>query len=75
MVAKSALENTLHSATFFPLFINKAVNQNRLEKLKLVITATIATFYVNLSFLKPLNPIIGETVAGHLEDNTQLYAE
>ena len=75
MVAKSALENTLHSVTFFPIFINKGCSENRIEKLKLVITATIASFYVNLSFHKPLNQIIGETVAGHLEDGTQLYAE
>jgi hypothetical protein len=75
MVAKSALENTLHSATFFPLFINRAHHQSPLEKLKLVITATIASFHVNLSFHKPLNPIIGETVSGNLQDGTQLYSE
>ncbi len=75
MVAKSALENTLHSAIFFPLYINKAINENRVERMKLVITATLATFHVNLSFHKPLNPILGETVSGHLEDGTQLYAE
>jgi hypothetical protein len=76
MVSKSALENTLHSATFFPLYINRAaIAPDRVERLKLVITATLASFYVNLSFLKPLNPILGETVAGNLSDGTQLYAE
>jgi hypothetical protein len=40
-----------------------------------VITATIATFHINLSFHKPLNPILGETVEGLLSDGTKLYAE
>ncbi len=77
MVAKSALENTLQSAIFFPLYMNRAciMKHNRIEKIKLVITATIASFYVNCSFHKPLNPILGETVSGHLEDGTLLYAE
>jgi hypothetical protein len=64
MVAKSALENTLQSAIFFPLYINRAciMKHNRIEKMKLVVSATIASFYINCSFHKPLNPILGETV-------------
>ena len=31
------------------------------ERLKLVITATFANFPVANTFLKPLNPILGET--------------
>ena len=76
MIAKSALEKNLLSTIFFPLFINKAVQTNdHLEQLKLVITATISTFYQNLSFHKPLNPILGETVEGFLNDGTILFAE
>lgn len=76
MIAKSALEKNLMSTIYFPLYINRAcIVPNKLERLKLVITATISTFYVNLSFHKPLNPILGETIKGHLDDGTQLYAE
>ena len=71
MIAKSALERTLNSAIFFPLYVNRAsILSNKIERFKMVITATIASFYVNLSFYKPLNPILGETVAGHLDDGT-----
>jgi hypothetical protein len=76
MVAKSALEKTFYSAMFFPLYINRAVIvHNFVERMKLVITASIASFCYTLSFHKPLNPILGETVNGSLEDGTQLYAE
>lgn len=46
-----------------------------LERLKLVICATIGQFYLNLSFLKPLNPLIGETCSASYKDGTLLYAE
>lgn len=51
------------------------MKHNRIEKMKLVISATIASFHINCSFHKPLNPILGETVQGHLDDGTLLYAE
>lgn len=76
MVAKSALEKTFYSAMFFPLYINRAVIvTNYIERMKLVITATVASFCYTLSFHKPLNPILGETVKGRLEDGTEMYAE
>ena len=43
--------------------------------MKLVIVATIGNFYINCSFLKPLNPILGETIHASYPDGTQLYAE
>ncbi len=43
--------------------------------MKLVLVATIGNFYINCSFLKPLNPILGETINAHYLDGTQLYAE
>jgi len=41
-----------------------AMIDDNLERLKLVICAAIGNFYQNLSFLKPLNPILGETCEG-----------
>lgn len=35
----------------------------------------IGNFYQNLSFVKPLNPIIGETCEASYNDGTQLYSE
>lgn len=38
--------------------------------MKLVIVATIANFYICCSFLKPLNPILGETLVAAYADGT-----
>jgi hypothetical protein len=43
--------------------------------MKLVISAAIANCYVSTSFLKPLNPILGETFNGSYNDGTLVYAE
>lgn len=37
--------------------------------------ATLGNFYINCSFLKPLNPILGETIEANYADGTKLYAE
>lgn len=45
------------------------------EKMKYVITSIISSsYYMNL-FLKPLNPVIGETLQGSYADGTQIYCE
>lgn len=43
--------------------------------MKLLVCATLGNFYINCSFLKPLNPILGETISGHYADGTKTYAE
>jgi hypothetical protein len=71
MIAKSGLEKNLASTIFFPLYVNKACSiTSTIERFKLVMTACISTFFINLSFHKPLNPILGETIQGHLNDGT-----
>lgn len=61
-VAMSALERVGRGTCFFPIYFNRAASLNSpIERMKLVITATLANFYVNCTFLKPLNPILGET--------------
>lgn len=63
MIPKSALEKALMGTCLFPLYINRAASiTDKVERVKLVITAAISPFYINLSFLKPLNPILGETI-------------
>ena len=41
----------------------------------MLICATLGNFYINCSFLKPLNPILGETISGSYSDGTKVYAE
>ncbi|KAL4434735.1 hypothetical protein ABPG74_017155 [Tetrahymena malaccensis] len=76
MIPKSALEKALYSTCLFPLYINKACQtDNYVERFKYLICATFGNFYINCGFLKPLNPIIGETCQGFYPDGTRLYAE
>lgn len=64
MIPKSALEKALQATCFFPLYLNKASSiSDPVERMKLVLTATVGSFYINCSFLKPLNPILGETIS------------
>jgi len=62
MIPLSGLEKALYSTCLFPLYMNKAASiSDPIERMKLLICASIGHFYINLSFLKPLNPILGET--------------
>lgn len=72
----SGLEKALNSACLFPYYMNRAYEEkDPVERLKLVICATIGHFFINLSFTKPLNPILGETCYGTFPDGSELYAE
>jgi len=63
MIPKTALETSIHAVCLFPLFMNKAANEKSpVERLKLVISTTLSSFFWTNTFLKPLNPILGETV-------------
>ncbi|KAM3146116.1 hypothetical protein pb186bvf_001773 [Paramecium bursaria] len=76
MIPKSALEKILLACRLFPLYINKAaMTSDPIERFKLLICATLGNFYINCSFLKPLNPILGETISGSYSDGTKVYAE
>jgi len=43
--------------------------------MKLVITTCLSSFYWTNTFLKPLNPILGETLEGYFNDGTKVYGE
>lgn len=59
------------STCLFPLYINRAAMiADKVERFKLVICATLGNFYINCSFFKPLNPILGETAEGCYLDGT-----
>jgi hypothetical protein len=76
MIPKTALETSIHYTCLFPLLLNKAAStKDPLERLKLVTTSCIASFFYTNTFLKPLNPILGETLHGKFNDGTDVYCE
>lgn len=76
MIPVSGLVKALNSTCLFPLYLNRACqSDDPMERLKLVISASLGHFFINLSFLKPLNPILGETCEASYPDGTKLYAE
>jgi hypothetical protein len=69
MIPKSALEKAFMQTIMFPLYINRAVQStDPVERMRLVMVATISNYIQANTFLKPLNPIIGETFEGSYED-------
>jgi len=46
-----------------------------LKKFKFVITSTLSCFHCSSHFLKPLNPLLGETYQFLYEDGSQIYIE
>lgn len=71
MIPKSALEKTFMQTILFPLYLNKAASlSSPVERMKLTIVALISNYIQANSFLKPLNPILGETFEGGYEDGT-----
>ncbi len=64
-VAKS-----LHS---FPIYLHLASTTNdHLERFKYVVVATLCAFHKSSSFIKPLNPILGETYELEYEDGSKV---
>ncbi|CAG9326920.1 KES1_7 [Blepharisma stoltei] len=76
MQGNTALHNTLKTALMNPLYLTKAAYINDpVERMKLVIVSSISSFIHTSTFEKPLNPVLGETLHGYLEDGSELYAE
>ena len=56
-----------------PIYLNLAGGQNNpVERMKYIITATIACFHNSSVFLKPLNPILGETYETMYDDGSKV---
>jgi len=49
--------------------------EDPIERLKLVITTSIAGMHLCTGQLKPFNPILGETLQCKLDDGSKIYAE
>mmetsp|Transcript_9913 Transcript_9913/g.1469 ORF Transcript_9913/g.1469 Transcript_9913/m.1469 type:complete len:104 (-) Transcript_9913:635-946(-) len=62
MQGNSALHSILKAAMMNPIYLNQASQTpDRAERIKFFIIATIASFIHTSTFIKPLNPILGET--------------
>jgi len=58
-----------------PYFSAAALTNDPIERMKLVMTATIACIVPNHTWSKPLNPILGETHEAMLNDGSHVYVE
>jgi hypothetical protein len=76
MIPRSALEKCFMQTINFPLYINRATNTtDPIERMKLLMVATISNYIYANTFLKPLNPIVGETYEGSYNDGSTIYGE
>lgn len=76
MQPNTALHNTLKTSLMNPLYLTKAAHEtDPVERMKLVICSSISSFIHTSTFEKPINPVLGETLYGFLEDGAELFAE
>lgn len=76
MVPISILQHICNGHFNFPLYLHLASKcENPLDKMKYVITATLSSWFKSNIFLKPLNPILGETYEMMWEDGSHCYIE
>lgn len=72
----SMLQALAGMARVNPYIMNAAaLNEDPLERIKLLITAAVSHMEPCNTFEKPLNPILGETYHAYMEDGTQIYCE
>ena len=62
MLPLTILQTIANSYFQFPIYMNIAsMQQDPLERFKYVVVATLSCFHKSSHFLKPMNPILGET--------------
>ncbi|GJD11029.1 Oxysterol-binding protein 9 [Galdieria sulphuraria] len=74
---ESALQRFAYAASYAPSFLGKAARQTHdpLERFKWVLAFYIAGMHCTCVFMKPLNPILGETYQAQLDSETMIYVE
>eukprot|EP00743_Colponemidia_sp_Colp-15_P004614 GILK01004974.1.p1 GENE.GILK01004974.1~~GILK01004974.1.p1 ORF type:complete len:916 (+),score=174.71 GILK01004974.1:170-2917(+) len=76
MKPASALQQIANHSGYMPLYLKLAAETtDYVERMKYVVCSFVSTWYIQTAFLKPLNPILGETFECYLPDGTQLYLE
>ena len=73
---RSSLERMIDLWRFAPTYLEQAAYSNQpLERLQYIITFAISGLYLSCHQLKPFNPLLGETLQGYLDDDTQIFIE
>lgn len=75
MIPYTMLQSCGRSLFQIPYYMNMTHGEDIVERLKLTITATISSFAYSGYFLKPMNPVIGETYESVFSDGSKYYAE
>jgi hypothetical protein len=75
MIPVTILQNIAKSFFQFPYYMELAKEKSPLEKMKYLITASLSSFFATSTFLKPLNPVLGETYEAYFNDGTKIFLE
>lgn len=76
MAPQTLLMTMLGYATTMPVYLNRAANtSDPVERMKLLMASNFSWLFYNSIFVKPLNPILGETYQAYGADGTKLYME
>lgn len=73
--SRTLLMRVVHNWGTGPYFFNKAAKENPLERLKSVITFVVSALHINITQLKPFNPVLGETYQCTWPDGGKVYLE
>ncbi|EGG13889.1 oxysterol binding family protein [Cavenderia fasciculata] len=73
---RSFLEKLTDTWCYAPQYLPKAAaTSDPVERLKLVVSFTVAGLHLTSTLSKPFNPLLGETFQAHFSDGTQVYSE
>jgi hypothetical protein len=76
MQPQTILHNSVLGHQLDALYMNRAAQlKDPVERLRLVVVSRLANCIYTSTFLKPLNPLLGETVHGRCEDGTEFFVE
>jgi hypothetical protein len=76
MLPITILQSIALSYFQFPCYLNLAsLTPDPLERFKYIVVSTLACFHKSSHFLKPMNPVLGETYEMLWEDGSKIYLE
>jgi hypothetical protein len=76
MIPLTILQTMAKGYFQFPIYMNLAsMTPDPLERFKYAVVSTMACFHKSSHFLKPMNPVLGETYEMLWEDGSKIYLE
>jgi len=75
MIPLSMIQSAARSLFQFPYFMHMATGKDELERFKYTLVASISGFFCSCFFLKPLNPVLGETYEALFSDGSKVFCE